>query len=109
MHSRLLAITCLVLALSLLAQPPAHADGCFVWRNRDVDIREPAQKAFILHEDGVEELVLSVRYSGAVEGFGWLVPLPARPEMKAVDAQVFETLSMGMQSPFMGHPGRSIA
>jgi len=86
--------------LFLTIAPQAHADGMFVWRNQDIDIREPQQKAFIIHEDGLQDLVLSVKFEGAPADFGWLVPFPSRPEMKPVSGPVFETLSQMMQEPF---------
>jgi len=45
------------------------ADGTFVWRNEASDIREPEQKAVLLFDDGLEDLVLEVRYEGAPENF----------------------------------------
>lgn len=93
-----LAIVALVLALA----PAARADGIFVWRLQDQDIREPQQKAFIIHDQGWEDLVLSVKYEGAAADFGWIVPLPAKPEMEAVDGAIFEALSKATQSPRFG-------
>jgi hypothetical protein len=60
------------------------ADGVFVW-NQGVDLYEPSQKAAILYDDGIEELVLQVKYKGKASDFGWLVPLPSRPEVTAAD------------------------
>jgi len=74
-------------------QDSARADGIFVWKNEDVDIREPEQKALLRFDDGVEDLVLSVRFEGAPEEFGWIVPTPAVPELREVDALLFEQLS----------------
>ncbi|MBD3223061.1 DUF2330 domain-containing protein [bacterium] len=79
----------------------AYADGAFVWRNQDEDIREPQQKAFVVQDGRYQELVLSVRFEGAAADFGWLVPLPSRPEMEIAAGPVFETLSKGMQEPFV--------
>jgi len=94
------AIIAFLTMLFLAPVPSAHADGMFVWKNQDIDIREPQQKAFIIHEDGLQDLVLSVRFEGAVSDFGWLVPLPSRPEMEPAAGPVFSTLSKTMQSPF---------
>ena len=44
------------------------ADGCFVW-NKGVDLYEPSQKAVILHHDGIEDLILQVKYEGTATDF----------------------------------------
>jgi hypothetical protein len=81
----------------LLSSVPAFADGLFVWRNEQADIREPEQKALILFDRGVQDLVLEVRYEGAVSDFGWLVPLPSHPRMRPDDPKIFEELSRRTQ------------
>src|SRR5215470_9084959 len=85
----------LVLGCSALAR----ADGTFVWRNEKIDIREPEQKALLLFDAGVEDLVLEVRYDGAPREFGWIIPLPSRPRMRADDPRLFEALSRSTQEP----------
>ena len=45
--------------LALALAPAARADGLFVWRNEQIDIHEPEQKALIVFDEGVEDLVLS--------------------------------------------------
>ncbi|MHB8079957.1 MAG: DUF2330 domain-containing protein [Candidatus Krumholzibacteriia bacterium] len=99
-----------VLLSSLLAAPAAPADGCFVWRNERIDIREPEQKAVILFEAGWEDLILEVRYEGAPEEFGWIVPLPAEPELEPSSPDLFVRLSELTQEPrYGGAPGRHAA
>ena len=68
-------LTITLLAI-LAAAPPVRADGCIASRIDQADIREPEQKAFIVFDEGVENLVLSVTYEGAVDDFVWLVPVP---------------------------------
>jgi len=70
----------------------ARADGVFVW-NKGVDLYEPSQKAVILWDKGVEDLILQVKYEGPAADFAWVVPLPSRPEVCAVDGDVFAELS----------------
>ncbi len=75
---------------------PALADGMFVWR-KGADLNEPSQKAVILHKDGQEDLVLQVKYQGPAVDFCWIVPTPSRPEVAAVDGDLFEELSLYTQ------------
>ncbi len=72
-------------ALSAMAVSDARADGCFVW-NKGVDLNEPSQKAILCHRGGIETMVLQVKYEGPAEDFAWIVPLPAKPEIRAVEA-----------------------
>jgi len=66
------------------------ADGGFIGKRGD--IAEPEQKAVLLYLDGVEDLILQVQYDGAVDDFAWVVPLPSRPDVEAVDSGVFDAL-----------------
>ncbi|MBU2502240.1 DUF2330 domain-containing protein [bacterium] len=85
------------------------ADGFFVWKNQQRDIHEPQQKALIIHDAGWEDLVLSVRFQGAPEEFGWIVPLPALPEMEPRSPRIFEVLSQATQTPWFGRtPGKGM-
>lgn len=68
----------------LLLTAGLHADGCFVWR-KGADLNEPTQKAIIYWKKGKEIMVLQVKYEGAAEDFAWIVPLPARPKVSAID------------------------
>jgi len=69
----------------LLSTVRLYADGCFVW-NEGADLHEPVQRAIIYFEDGREVLLLQVKYEGPAEDFAWIVPLPCRPEVTAIDA-----------------------
>ena len=57
------------------------------------DIRGPEQKAVILHRQGQETLILSVKYEGAAGDFAWVVPVPSRPKVEKGDPKVFEDLA----------------
>jgi hypothetical protein len=84
------------LAAVMMLSAEAAADGCFVWR-KGADLYEPSQKAVILHKDGIEDMILQVKYSGPAEDFCWIVPLPAAPALSAVEGDVFAELSLYTQ------------
>ncbi|MCA9753316.1 MAG: DUF2330 domain-containing protein [Gemmatimonadetes bacterium] len=86
-----------ILAATLALPAAAFGDGMFVWRNEERDVHEPEQKALVRFEDGTEDLVLSVRFEGATEEFGWIVPLPSAPEISSCPIEVFEELSKATQ------------
>src|SRR5215831_10010425 len=93
--SLLLGLTCMFVSAS------TFADGCFVFRwNKQKDINEPTQKAIILHDNNQEDLVLQVKYEGPAEDFGWLIPVPARPEVRKGSMEPFYELSRLTQRQF---------
>ena len=85
----------LLMAISgRLALLPALADGCFVFRwNKDIDIKEPTQKAIIVYDAGREDLLLRGQIRGALEEFGWLIPVPSLPTVEKGFMQPFYELS----------------
>lgn len=91
----------IAIALTLAAGlQPANADGVFVMKQKTNldpksharDITEPVQKALIIHDKGIEQLILQVSYKGNASEFAWLVPTPSRPEVSKVDAPIFHLL-----------------
>ena len=76
----------LVPVIVLFLTAGLYADGCFVWK-KGADLNEPTQKAIIYWKKGKEIMVLQVKYEGPAENFAWIVPLPARPKVSAIDAE----------------------
>jgi hypothetical protein len=85
----------------LVPSMPAFADGAF-FIPTEQDIYQPSQKALILYADGREDLVLSVRYEGSATEFGWVIPVPNRPEVDVADPELFWELSIltWLEMPF---------
>jgi len=96
-----------VLATILAAGRSAFADGCFVW-NKGADINEPSQKAIILYDEGREDLILQVKYAGPVTQFGWIVPVPGKPEVAKASMKCFYELSLLVQSANRYGKGRGL-
>lgn len=69
----------------------AMADGGFVSREARA-IAEPTQKALIVHQKGIEDLILQVRYQGASEDFAWIVPTPSQPRVGRCSPRIFSEL-----------------
>ncbi len=91
----------------ILLTSDAYANGFLVGSSEGVDIQGARQKALIVIDEGIEELVLEVRFEGAVEDFAWLVPLPAAPEMRVVERETFKMLSRATRTVDMGRSRRS--
>jgi len=87
----------LLLLTVLLAPLVSYADGGFLWK-KDSDLREPAQNAIILYDQGVQEMLLQVRYEGPASQFGWIVPVPTEPSVEPATMKPFYELSRECQA-----------
>ena len=67
----------------------AYSDGRMYIPDR-VPADIPYQRAFLIHHEGFETLILQSKYefsqSADVNSIGWVVPVPAVPELASVDA-----------------------
>jgi hypothetical protein len=67
----------------------ARGDGKF-FAPENVPANVPYQRAFLLFHEGCETLLLQSKYeippSAAVDSLGWVVPVPAIPEISSMDA-----------------------
>ncbi|MHC4641087.1 MAG: DUF2330 domain-containing protein [Planctomycetota bacterium] len=77
-----------------------YADGkIFIWRNKDVDIFQPTQKAVIYKNDIEQKLILQTKYEGPAEEMVWIVPVPSEPKVKKGNPLLFEEFSKRTQKP----------
>lgn len=71
---------------------PVHADGIIAPPYHH-HVYETAQKALIIYEDGVETLVITAVFEGSARDFGWIVPVPNKPEVEKTRVDIFEDLA----------------
>jgi len=78
----------------------ARADGAYFptqtqWKEQRERalISEPQQKAAIFYRGGREQLIISPSYQGPPGGFAWVVPVPARPQVKVLRGALFHELA----------------
>ena len=84
---------------------PVLADGApLPPLGHEADVRMPGQKAILVHDAqaGREELILSVKLFGVPEA-AWVVPVPARPEVRVASAEWFSHLSDLTQPQIVTH------
>ena len=80
-----------VLFLFLFVPGVVKADGGLV-----VDpgyyVKESEQKAIILYDGQTEHVILSIDFQGDAKDFGWVVPVPAKPEIGEIRQDIFEQI-----------------
>ncbi len=92
----------LLIAALLLAFAPAAealADGCYV-PERAVAVlpKIPVQRAVISFRKGRETLIVESAVEGKGKRFGWIVPVPAKPEsIKACTPGTLKSFAMALQ------------
>jgi hypothetical protein len=88
------AVLLLVLAALLMGSVPVLADGMFYW-TESIPPEIPYQRALLLFNDGYETLIVQSKYrmsSSATSEFGWVVPVPAVPDLASIEPSLAEEL-----------------
>lgn len=71
----------IIIFSSLLIRPStSKADGMMM-PPYNYYLRETGQKAVIIHERGVETMVLLTQFQGNAKDFAWIVPTPSKPKV----------------------------
>lgn len=81
----------LLFCVALLAPVLVKADGIFI-PPIDYYIGSTGQKAVISYEKGLETLIISTQFKGDAKNFGWVVPVPGRPEVSKSSDELFISL-----------------
>ena len=83
----------LLIILFIICTPVvSNADGGFVTPDLTDQLQEPGQRAFIMKQDDVETIILQVKTDGKANEIGWIIPLPAYPEVQEYTPEFFEEL-----------------
>jgi hypothetical protein len=93
---RLIAVAAtasLALGVYLYETPTADACGCFVPPDPSVPIVQAGERILFSHENGIVEAHIQIQYNAeGGEQFGWLVPVPAVPEVTLGTDELFTQL-----------------
>jgi hypothetical protein len=92
-------ITTSLFCLALTAAPllvPSVAHACGGLFCDTLPVAQNAERIlFELHGDGTVTTTVEIRYTGDPEGFSWVVPVPATPELGIVPASARPVLDPG--------------
>ena len=89
---RLLIAVLLLLSFTFILPDPTSADGAFFYGYYQ-DLIEPAQKAMIVYDGDIEDLIIQVKFEGKVRDFAWVVPTPNYPDVEEANRVLFVELS----------------
>ncbi|MCP4447199.1 MAG: DUF2330 domain-containing protein [Myxococcales bacterium] len=78
--------------LAALDTNEAEACGCFVPPDPTVPIVQAGERILFGQQNGIVTAHIQVQYSGPAEEFGWLLPMPAIPEMELGTDELFAQL-----------------
>lgn len=95
----------MIAMLTMLAS--AHADPCGmvppIWTGSGPEPagieRQGLQQTYVFHRDGVETIAIRPGFTGSVEQFGMLIPLPAVPALRKIDDRTFDHLRSAVDPP----------
>jgi len=83
----------------------AMADPCGMVPPMWIDIAQPGiertglQQTWVFHRDGVQTIAIRPGFTGTVDEFGMLVPLPAVPSLRKIDDRTFDHLAAAVDAP----------
>ena len=95
----------MTLLLSLIAASWADPCGMVppIWTGPgptpDLIARQGLQQTYVFFRDGVQTVAIRPGFTGSVEEFGMLVPLPAVPALRKIDDRTFEHLPAAVDPP----------
>lgn len=84
-------ISATAILLALVNIMPALADGG-LFPPPDYYVYETGQEAAIFFDQGREVLILTTTFKGGVKDFGWVIPVPSKPEVSKGSDEVLENL-----------------
>src|SRR5882724_1158237 len=88
---RRLIVTAAVAAVAAHATD-ARACGCFAQPSTATPVVQAGERILFAHEGDQVIAYIQIKYQGAADQFGWLVPLPSVPTLEVGTDELFRTL-----------------
>lgn len=104
MKNKILAVFVLIFSLMPFL---ASADGGF-FPPPNYYMRETEQKAVIFYDQGIETLIVSSSFQGDAKDFGWIIPVPNKPEVGKSSDELFTALNELTNAPTNYYPQKGI-
>lgn len=79
------------LVVSFFIPQTILADGMII-PPPDQNITQAQQRALIVHQNGIEDLIISLEFQGNAREFAWFLPVPDIPKIKKSDDSIFTKL-----------------
>lgn len=95
-----LTLAPLAVAVCTVAPRPVHACGCFAQPNAVQQVVQAGERIVFAVRDDEVEMHVQVAYSGDAEDFGWLLPVPAVPELALGSDDLFAQLDQAFAPRF---------
>jgi len=96
----------IVVGILVIGATKTFGDGGFVSGHYYLGkIFQGEQMAVIKYEEGVEDVIFKVKYEGEADEFGWIIPVPAQPEVDTKSEEfdkIFKELATLTQSSRIG-------
>jgi len=83
--------TALILLAVFLLFPSSASASMLIYPS-PYPVVETAQKAVIWYENGLETLILSTTFHGNAKDFGWLIPVPQKPQTDKASDELYTAL-----------------
>lgn len=80
------------LALGMFVPELAEACGCFAQPNAVSSVVQAGERIVFAHDGDKVVAHIQIQYQGEAEEFAWLVPVPARPELRLGTEEIFAAL-----------------
>jgi len=81
----------IIIFLALFMPLISRADG-MIMPPPDYWVYETGQEAAIFFDQGQEALILTTNFKGEVKNFGWVVPVPSKPDVSKGSDEILENL-----------------
>src|SRR3954471_1752974 len=89
---RRLLVIAVVAAAAVTQATDARACGCFAQPSPATPVVQAGERILFAHEGDEVIAYIQIKYQGAADQFGWIVPLPSIPKVEVGTDELFTIL-----------------